>query len=100
RTSQSGRPARPFTPSGSAGGVGAGPVPSPARHAHGAERESEPTRGAKTHARSERREYASWSGPAARIPAESPQSVDRAPGHGRRQEPRQTEFELQGQSRG
>jgi hypothetical protein len=36
-------------------------------------------------------------GPAARIPAESPKSVDRASGPGRRQEPRQTEFELQGQ---
>src|SRR5436190_12794376 len=39
------------------------------------------------------------SGPVARIPAESPKSVDRAPGSGRRHEPRQTEFELQGQSR-
>ena len=37
--------------------------------------------------------------PSARIPAESPHTVDRASGRGRRQEPRQTEFELQGHSR-
>src|SRR5881392_2835877 len=38
-------------------------------------------------------------GPVARIPAESPKSVDRAPGFGRRHELKQTEFELQGQYR-
>jgi hypothetical protein len=43
------------------------------------------------------REYARVTGPAARVPAESPKSVDRASGRGRRHEPRQTESGLQGQ---